>query len=118
MMFARERAVASWNIGVALVALTVGTWFGPLQALEHAGVNLYPSATGGMSYYQGLSIHGVLNALVWTTFFIVGFFTLTVTYGLGRPLAAPWLNVTGFLVMVLGTVLTAWALVTNNATVL
>ncbi|HYM91180.1 MAG TPA: cbb3-type cytochrome c oxidase subunit I, partial [bacterium] len=117
-MYARERSLASWNIAVALVALAVGTWFGPLQALEHAGVNLYDSAGGGVAYYQGLSIHGVFNALVWTTFFIIGFFTLTVTYGLQRPLVAPGLNVAGFVLMVVGTVLTAAALLTNNASVL
>jgi cytochrome c oxidase subunit I len=117
-MFARERRLASWYIGIALVALAIGTWFGPLQALEHAGVNLYPAASGGITYYQGLTIHGVLNALVWTTFFIVGFFTLTVPYGLNRPLAAPGLNVAGLALMVLGTALTAFALLTNNGTVL
>jgi cytochrome c oxidase subunit I len=117
-MFARERALASWYIGIALVALAIGTWFGPLQALEHAGVNLYPAASGGIGYYQGLTIHGVLNALVWTTFFIVGFFTLTVPYGLRRPLVAPGLNVAGLILMVVGTALTAAALLTNNASVL
>jgi cytochrome c oxidase subunit I len=117
-MFARERALASWYIAIALVALALGSWFGPLQALEHAGVDLYSSAAPGISYYQGLTLHGVLNALVWTTFFIVGFFTLTVSYGLGRPLAAPGLNVAGLILMGVGVLLAAVALLTNNATVL
>ncbi len=34
------------------------------------------------SYYQGLTIHGVLNALVWTTVFITGFLTWTTIVGL------------------------------------
>jgi len=57
----------------------------------------------------------VFNALVWTTFFIVGFFTLTVTYGLQRPLVAPGLNVAAPVFMVVGTALTAAAPLTNNA---
>jgi cytochrome c oxidase subunit I len=117
-MFARERVLASWYVGIALVALAIGSWFGPLQALEHAGVDLYPTVARGIGYYQGLTIHGVLNALVWTTFFIVGFFTLTVPYGLGRPLAASGLNIAGLVLMAFGVVLAGAALLTNNATVL
>ena len=49
------------------------------------------------SYYQGLTLHGVLNALVWTTFFITGFFTLTMIYGLKRPLRYPMVNQVGLL---------------------
>jgi cytochrome c oxidase subunit I len=117
-MYTRERMLASWYIGIALVALAIGSWFGPLQSLEHAGVDLYSTAAPGINYYQGLTIHGVLNALVWTTFFIVGFFTLTVSYGLGRPLAAPGINAAGLILMTAGVALTAAALLTNNASVL
>ena len=56
------------------MALFVGVVTGLFQALSHAGINLYPQLTPVVaSYYQGLTLHGVMNALVWTTFFICGF---------------------------------------------
>jgi cytochrome c oxidase subunit 1 len=102
-----------------LIALGLGTLFGPLQALEHAGVDAYPFLLPLIkSYYQGLTLHGVLNALVWTTFFITGFFTLTVTFGLQRRLRFPVLNYVGFGVMVVGLLMAAVPLLLNEATVL
>jgi cytochrome c oxidase subunit 1 len=56
--------------------------------------------------------------LVWTTFFITGFLTLTVTHGLERPLRYPKLNAVGFWLMVVGLVTTAIPLLLNEASVL
>ena len=90
------------HILVAIVALSVGSLFGPLQAFEWSGLDLYgllePIGLG--DYYKGLTIHGVLNALVWTTFFITGFLTLVMIRGLNRPLRYPLLNRIGFWTMV------------------
>ena len=117
--FAHERRLALWNIGIAIIALIIGTWFGPLQALEHAGIDLYDVlAPGIVSYYQGLTLHAVLNALVWTTFFIVGFSTLAITYTLGRPLRYPWINTLALVVMVVGLLMAAVPMLLNTATVL
>ncbi len=100
-------------------SLFVGILFGPLQALEHSGLDLYPYLKPiFQSYYQGLTIHGVLNALVWTTFFITGFLTLTVVYGLKRDLRYPKLNRVGFWVMVVGLVTTAVPILLDEASVL
>src|SRR3990172_6444651 len=89
------------HILVAVIALSIGTLFGPLQAFEHSGIDLYPYIQPIFkSYYQGLTIHGVLNALVWTTFFITGFFTLTIIYGFKRGLRYPKLNRVGFWTLV------------------
>ena len=55
-----------------LVALLVGALIGPLQALNYAGIDVYQYLPFLQSYYQGLTLHGVLNALVFTTFFICG----------------------------------------------
>jgi cytochrome c oxidase subunit I len=69
-----ERRLAAANIIVALVALFGGVTTGLFQALEFAGVEIYPSLAPVIrSHYHSLSIHGVLNALVFTTFFICGF---------------------------------------------
>ncbi|HLF91044.1 MAG TPA: cbb3-type cytochrome c oxidase subunit I, partial [Anaerolineales bacterium] len=103
-----EKKFVGWHLLIAIIALTIGSLFGPLQAFEHAGLDLYPYLKPLLqSYYQGLTLHGVLNALVWTTFFITGFLNLTIIYGLKRPLRYPTLNKTGFWIMVVGLVTTA-----------
>ena len=66
-----EKRFVGWHLVVAIASLGVGSFFGPLQALEASGIDLYPYLQPLFkSYYQGLTLHGVLNALVWTTFFI------------------------------------------------
>lgn len=117
--FPFEEKLTGWHVGIALVALFVGSWFGPLQALEHAGLNLYTYLAPGIkTYYQGLTLHGVLNALVWTTFFITGFLTFTTVQSLQRNLRYPWVNTLGLVVMGVGLVMTAIPLLLNQATVL
>ncbi|HEB65415.1 MAG TPA: cytochrome C oxidase subunit I [Chloroflexi bacterium] len=115
----QEKKFVGWHLILAISALSVGSLFGPLQAFEHAGWDLYPYLQPVFkSYYQGLTIHGVLNALVWTTAFITGFLTLTTIRGLQRSLRYPKLNYTGFWVMVVGVLVTAVPLLANNASVL
>lgn len=117
--FRVEEKLTAWQVGIALGALFLGTWFGPLQVLQHVGVDLYGKlAPGIQSYYQGLSLHGVLNALVYTTFFISGFLTFTTVHSLKTNLRYPALNVIGFLVMAFGLVMAAVPLLLNQATVL
>lgn len=114
-----ERRFIGYHLLVAILALMVGSLMGPLQAFEFSGLDLYPYLEPVIrSYYQGLTLHGVLNALVWTTFFIVGFTTLTTIKGLRRPLRYPMINQVGFWVMVTGLVVAAIPILTNAATVL
>jgi cytochrome c oxidase subunit 1 len=111
--------LTGWNVGIAIGALSIGLWLGVLQGLEHAGLDLYQHLAPGIkSYYQGLTLHGVLNALVWTTFFICGFFTFACVRSLNRPLRFPRLNISALIVMVAGLLLTAYPLLANLATVL
>ena len=115
----KDKKFIGWHLAVAVIALAIGSLFGPLQAFEHAGWDLYKYLSPLIkSYYQGLTLHGVLNALVWTTFFITGFLTFTVIYGFKRPLKYPTLNVVGFVLMVVGLVLAAIPILLNEATVL
>ncbi len=114
-----EKRFVGWHLLVATIALFVGSLMGPLQAFEFSGLDLYKYLEPVLkSYYQGLTLHGVLNALVWTTFFIVGFTNLTTIKGLGRPLSHPKLNWIGFWTMVVGLVMAAVPLLLNTATVL
>ena len=117
--FRLEERLTAWHIGIALGALFVGTWFGPLQVLEHVGIDLYGKLAPGIkSYYQGLTLHGVLNALVYTTFFITGFLTFTTVHSLKTRLRFPWVNILGLWLMAAGLLMTAVPLLLDNATVL
>ncbi len=114
-----EKKFVGWHLLIAVLALAIGSLFGPLQAFEHAGWDLYPYLKPlFQSYYQGLTLHGVLNALVWTTFFITGFLNLTMMHGLKRSFRYPVLHKVGFWIMVVGLVTTAIPLLLNQATVL
>ncbi len=119
-IFKREDRLTAWFLGVAMVALFVGGAMGPLQKLQNVGINLYPAlaSIGIATYYQGLTLHGVLNALVWTTFFIVGFFTFAIPRSLDKPLTHIRLNILGFILMVLGTVSAGVPILMNLASVL
>jgi cytochrome c oxidase subunit 1 len=115
-MFGREDRLVRWHLLVAFTALLVGGLFGPLQALNKLGIQLYP--VFGITYYQGLTLHGVLVALVWTTFFICGFLLFVTIRSLARPLVslgAAWI---AFLVMLIGVVAAGYAMLTNQASVL
>ncbi len=115
----QEKKFVGWHLFVAMLALGIGSLFGPLQAFEHAGWDFYPYLKPLIkSYYQGMTLHGVLNALVWTTFFITGFLTFNMIFGLKRSLRYPKLNVVGFWLMVVGLVMAAIPILLNEATVL
>lgn len=118
--YKRENRLTAILIGFAMVALFIGGAMGPLQKLEHVGVNWYSAVRflGIQTYYQGLTLHGVLNALVWTTFFIVGFFTYAIVRSLGRPLRSPILNAIGLVLMILGVVMAGVPILMNLASVL
>jgi cytochrome c oxidase subunit I len=108
------------NVFVAVLALSIGALFGVFQGLEHAKViDIYPFLQPVIkTYYQGLTLHGALNAIVWTTFFICGFFTFAFVRSFNRPLRYPWLSWTGLILMIVGLVMTAIPMLMNNATVL
>ena len=101
---------------VAFAALFVGASMGLLQTLERSGTVSLPA---GVGYYQILTLHGVILALVLTTFFIMGFMMsaqskTTGGYSKGE-LTAAWI---GFWLMVIGTVSAAAMILLNEASVL
>src|SRR5574341_493983 len=84
-----EDRLAGAYLAAALIALFGGVLSGVFQALEHAGHDLYPHLTPVIqSYYHGLSLHGFLNVLIWTTFFISGFLQFVTARALAIPLAS------------------------------
>lgn len=112
-----QRATVRWFVYLAFGAMGIAVIHGFAQALNYAGVNILTWFPGLQNYYQGLTIHGVLNALVLTFAFTNGFLGLTTARGLGRPLdgglyrAALW-------TMVVGVGLAAWAMFSGRASVL
>ncbi len=115
--YQRERSLAFWFLAVSFVAIAVGGIIGLFQALEHAGIDLYPIPLLG-GYYKLLTLHGVLNALTWTTFFISGFLMLAVARSLQRPVRSIALSWVAFGVMVVGVGMAGWAMLSGNANVL
>jgi cytochrome c oxidase subunit 1 len=103
------------HLYTAFVALALGTTFGLIQVYERAGAAQAPQ---WFDYYRMLTAHGVLLALVFTTFFISGISTYAV-YQSTEP-KAPSLTIgwVGWWVMLAGTILAAVQIILGNATVL
>jgi cytochrome c oxidase subunit 1 len=93
---------------VAFAALGIGGFFGLIQALHRTGV--FRGFVSSVQYYDVLTGHGVLLALVFTTFFIVGLYQ----WGISRSLEREPENMTftwaWFWLTTVGTVLTAVAI--------
>ena len=70
--FGPAKRVSLAYLMTGLIALLVGAALGPFQAFNYGGIDLYGLLPFLKSYYQGLTLHGVLNALVFTTFFNAG----------------------------------------------
>lgn len=119
-MYKSTDKLTAWYLAVGMAALFIGGSLGPLQKLEHVDINLYSSlnSIGLVSYYQGLTIHAVLNALVWTTFFIVGFFTFIIPRSLNKALVWPKVNLLSLILMIVGLIMAAIPILWNLATVL
>src|SRR5690625_2844622 len=101
---------------VSFIALLFGGTFGLLQGLNRAGVLELPSWA---NYYQVLTAHGVFLVLVFTTFFTIGYFYAGMSHSFGGLLPKvrkmAW---TGFIVKLIGVVLAAIPIITNDASVM
>jgi len=110
------KRVIYWELGIPLALLSIGIYHGLMQVIYRAGI-LQEAAFAKLDYYQGLTLHGVINAVVLTTFFAVAFGHATIAYFLkkepNKKLA--WLS---FWLMTIGTVMAAWAMLAGKASVL
>ncbi len=101
----------------AFVALLIGGVAGLLQSMERSGRIELP---GWLNYYELLTAHGVLMALVFTTFFIIGFLYAGMSVTTGGELAPGtrlmgWI---GFLLMAVGVCVATVPILLNKASVL
>ena len=110
-----QRHLIFAHLTVAFGALFVGTFFGVLQTLSHANAIQMPT---WFDYYRMLTAHGVLLALVFTTFFIAGLSTLAIYQTEAFPKRGIGLGWLGWWVMLVGTVMAAFEILAGNASVL
>jgi cytochrome c oxidase subunit 1 len=106
--------LALTHIYTATLVLGIGALFGMLQGFSRANLITMPPA---FDYYRMLTAHGVLMALVFTTFFITGLFTYAVyeTIPRVRSLRLGWI---GYCTMLIGTVMTTAIILSGQASVL
>ncbi len=104
------------ELSIPVALLTLGIYHGLMQTIYRAGV-LHQSAFAKLDYYQGLTLHGVINALVLTTFFAVAFgHAVMAFYTRKEPnLRLGWIS---FALMTTGTLMAAWAMLAGKASVL
>ncbi len=110
----RENRLLIAHIYTATAAIALGAIAGVLQGLSRADVFTLPV---WFDYYRMLTMHGVLMALVFTTFFITGL-SLFVTYrniARARSMGIAWF---GWTLMLIGTAMAALTILRGDATVL
>ncbi|MCB9453165.1 MAG: cbb3-type cytochrome c oxidase subunit I [Anaerolineaceae bacterium] len=112
-----ERWLVGIHLIVAFSALSLGLLMGPFQAFHRAPALKWDIPIFSY-YYQALTLHGVLNALVFTTFFIVGFSYFVTQRTLQRPMASIRAAWVAFVMMFVGLALAAFAIITGQANVL
>lgn len=112
----KDAALSMAHIYVAFFAFIVGALMGLLQGLVRGGMIELPSWLG---YYQILTVHGVLLALVFTTYFIFAFLFAGGSRTLGAmPDGIRKLGWIGFWVTTIGTLMAAVLILAGEASVL
>ncbi|WP_240675748.1 b(o/a)3-type cytochrome-c oxidase subunit 1 [Ammoniphilus sp. CFH 90114] len=112
----RDARLCMANLYVAFIALALGGIAGLLQVLIRSGSFILPT---WLNYYQVLTLHGVLLALILTTFFIIALF-----FGAMSRTMGPFSNGTrlwgwvAFWMMTAGTAMAGTLMLLNKASVL
>jgi cytochrome c oxidase subunit I len=104
------------NFGVAIGAFGIAALMAVMQALSRANTAL-PFRSPSV-YYLSVTAHGVLMALVFTTFFIMGLGYLIARTSLNRPLVSERFGWIGFWIALTGTTLAAAVILLGKASVL
>ncbi|WP_078382465.1 b(o/a)3-type cytochrome-c oxidase subunit 1 [Sutcliffiella halmapala] len=112
----RDAKLSMAYIYIAFGALFLGTMAGVVQGLVRGGLIELPYS---ISYYQLLTAHGVLLALVLTTFFIFGFLHAGMSRTMGAMSSLERrLGWGGYAVLTVGTLLSFTMILLNDASVL
>lgn len=102
--YPEEAQIVRLCLASAFLALFIGGAMGPLQTLHRTG---YLQIISDSTYYTVLTLHGVTLAILFTIFFLVGFFQWAVTDSLDRPVESIWFTRLWYGMMVLGTAMAA-----------
>jgi len=106
--YPKAARVVKANFIVAFVALGIGGFFGLIQALHRT--NVFRGFVSSVGYYDVLTGHGVLLALVFTTFFITGLYQWGITRTLEREPENMTFSWSWFGMMLVGTTMAAVAI--------
>lgn len=101
---------------IPMILLVIGVYGGLMQTLFRAGL-VSSDPFMGPDYYKGLTMHGVLNAIVFTTFFAVAFGNAVIPHALRLKLNMRWAWTSGLL-MLAGSLIAGWMIYSGRATVL
>jgi cytochrome c oxidase subunit 1 len=101
---------------VPISLLVIGIYHGLMQTIYRSGV-IHQSSALHLDYYQGLTLHGVINAIVLTTFFAVAFGHATIAFYLKKEPRKTAARIS-LAFMVLGTLMAAAAMLSGKASVL
>jgi len=111
-----EKKLMAVLIVLPMVLLFAGVYGGFMQTLFRAGI-IQSDPFMGPDYYKGLTLHGVLNAIVFTTFFAVAFGNGIVPYALKKSLNVTVAWISG-IIMLTGSVIAAITILMGEASVL
>ncbi len=101
---------------VSFVALLLGGLFGLLQGINRAGLLELPT---WLNYYQVLTAHGLLLIVVFSGFFMIGYFYSSLSHTLGGLLPkVRKLGWVGFGLAMFGTLVVVVMVLMNEASVL
>ena len=111
-----EKRLYMLLLSVPIALLSLGIYHGLLQTLYRSGM-ISQASFAALDYYQGLTLHGVINAVVLTTFFAVAFGHACMSYYLKMKInvKAGWISSA---LMIIGTLLAAGAMLSGKASVL
>src|ERR1043166_9103165 len=112
---AMRNTLALANLGVSVAAFGLASAMGMLQGMSIADMS-FPGRSEEL-YYLSVTAHGVLMALVFTTFFIMAFGYVLAQESRGRIVgrAAGWI---AFWMAAIGSIAAAAMILTKKATVL
>lgn len=112
-----QRRPLRWALYVGYAALTAGIFHGLAQSLSYANIDILGYFPFLKSYYQGLTAHGVANALIFTFSFSNGFLPLMTARALSKKLV-DWLLWASFGLLALGNLMVIYSVASNKASVL
>lgn len=111
------RVLLLFELLLPVVLLLTGVYEGLMQTMFRAGWAYNDPVIMGGDYYKMLTYHGVVNAIVFTTFFAVAFGNGIIEYALKKAINTKIAWLSGIL-MTGGTVMAAAAILSGKASVL